>query len=286
MELALKQSEPEPAERFLRRAGRPRRSARRGFRSALRWTAAVSGLAALTAAGFWTAAAAGRARDLAVSRVVVEGNRRLSEGEILDTLGLYQSPNILALDLPALKEKLLRSAWIKDAELTRVLPATLTLRIVERTPVGIGVLDRLYLMDEEGVLLDELTPRYRDLPLPLVRGLAREGSLSPERAALAGRVLAEVRRDPRLEGALSELDVAEGAAGLRLFLRNPPLGVLAREADLTARLSELLPLASELAARFPAMDEVDLRFRDRVYLRLAPAAVGEADGSRPSSIGR
>lgn len=281
-----KQSEPEPAERFLRRAGRPRRSAKRGFRALLRWAAAALGLSVLTAAGFWTASAAGRARGLAVSRVVVEGNRRLSEGEILEALGLYQGPNILALDLPALKEKLLRSAWIQDAELARVLPATLTLRIVERTPVGIAVLDRLYLMDGEGVLLDELTPRYRDLPLPLVRGLSSGGVLAPERAQLAGRVLAALQRDPRLEAALSELEVTDGAAAVKLFLRNPPLAVLAREADLTERLSELLPLASQLAARFPTIDEVDLRFRERIYLRLAAAPVSGAGDPQANPGGR
>jgi cell division septal protein FtsQ len=274
----LRETEAEPAERFLRRAGRPRRATRRGVRPLLRGAAALSALLALAALGFWTAAAASRARELAVSRIVVEGNQRLSGGEILETLGLYQSANILALDLPELKQKLLRSPWIKDAELARVLPGTLTLRIVERAPVGIAVLDRLYLMDEEGVLLDELTPRYRDLPLPLVRGLSREGTLSPERAALSGRVLAAVRADPRLESALSELAVSEAEEGpplVRLSLRHPPLALLAREKDLVPRLREVLPLATELAARFPELAEVDLTFRDRIYLRL-PAAVAPA----------
>ena len=133
-----------PPERFLRRRVRPRRASRKTLLVALRWMGAVTGLAILVAAGFWTAAAAGRAPELAVSRILVEGNQRLAEGEILETLGLYPGANILSLELATLKKQMLLSTWVKDVELARVLPATLTLKVVDRVPLGIAVVKELF----------------------------------------------------------------------------------------------------------------------------------------------
>jgi cell division septal protein FtsQ len=230
---------------------------------------AVTGLAILVAAGFWTAAAAGRAPELAVSRILVEGNKRLAEGEILEALGLHPGSNILSLDLNTLKQKLLLSAWVKDVELARILPATLTLKLVERVPLGIAVVDRLYLIDADGVFLDEMGPGYGDLALPVVSGLADDrGELLPGRRELAGRVLSILATDQRLESVVSEIDVSGGADSIRVLLRQPPLTIIGGEADLASRLQEIVPLAEEIQNRFSSVDAVDVRFQGRVYLQL------------------
>ena len=264
-----------PSEHFLRRNVRPagRPTGRRGPVSLWRSAAVVAAFSSLVALGFWTAAVARRARGLSVSRIVVEGNRRVADGEILETLGLHPGANILALNLPALKQQILRSPWVEDVELRRVLPATLTLHVNERVPVGIAVLDRLYLIDGAGIVLDEMGPRYRDLTLPLVAGLAEEGRVVPDRARIAGRVLESLETDPRLYSAVSELDVTDGASSIRIVLRNPPMTLLASEDTLVARLSELLPIAADLTLRFPGIERVDLRFRERIYLRLRASPV-------------
>jgi cell division protein FtsQ len=252
----------------------------------LRSVGAAAGLAGLVAAGFWTAAAAGRAPELAVSRIRVEGNERLADGEILEALDLRQGTNILNLDLEELRRKLLLSPWVKDVQLTRMLPATLTLRVVERRPLGIAVLGRLYLMDEEGTFLDELGPRYADLAPPLVRGLTDgEGNLSSDSAALAGRVLGAFATHERLASAVSEIDVSEGPRAMRVLLRNPPLTVLLSEDDLIPRLKEILPLTEGILERFPTVKAVDLRFEGRVYLRLQPGYQTEGATGEPNITG-
>ena len=244
---------------------------------AMRWMGAVTGLAILAAAGFWTAAAAGRAPELAVSRILVEGNERLAEGEILETLGLHPGSNILTLELETLKRQMLLSTWVKDVELARVLPATLTLKVVERVPLGIAVVEsRLYLIDGDGTLLDEMAPGYRDLTLPLVRGLVDErGKLIPGRCQLAGRLLSALASDPSLEEVVSEMDVSSGAESIRIWLRRPPLTFIGGEADFITRLAELVPLSEEIRGRFPSVDAVDVRFQGRVYLQLGPDAILE-----------
>lgn len=260
-----------PTEQFLRLRVRPERATRLRVRALLRASGVLAALSALTALGFWTAAAAGRAGQLSVATIVVEGNHRVASGEILEALGLHPGTNILGLDLPALKQQLLRSAWVRDAEIRRVLPSTVTLTIEERVPVGIAALGRLYLMDAEGFLLDEMGPRYQDLTLPLVQGLTEAGVVVKARAETAGRVLSALAKEPRLEAAVSELDVSEGAASLSITLRHPPLTLRGAEESFLKRLAEFLPLATDIVERFPTLETVDLRFRDRTYLKLRPS---------------
>jgi len=256
-------------EHFLRRKVSPRRVSRRRLPSALRWAGAGVGLIVVGVIGYWTASAAGRAPELVVSRIRVVGNERLAEGEILRALGLRSDSNILSLDLDGLKQQLLRSPWIKDVQLTRVLPATLTLRVVERAPVGIAVLDGLYLIDEEGTFLDEMSSRYAELALPLVRGMSDEnGRLVEARAFLAGRVLEALAEEPRLAPVVSEIDVSNDAGSIRVVLRHPPVMLLVREENLVDRLMEIVPLTEDITRHFPSVKAVDLRFQGRVYLQL------------------
>lgn len=232
----------------------------------------MAGLAGLVAAGFWTASVAERSRELDVNRIRIEGNDRLAKGEVLDALGIRPGSNILTLDLERLKRRMLESTWVKDVELSRDLPATLTLRVVERVPVGIAALERLYLMDEDGVMLDEMGPSYSELALPVVRGLrTSDGRLVTERAELAGRVLATLATDERLERVVSELDVREGDDSIRVRLREPAITILASEKNLLARLVEVVPLANDLLQRFPEVVAIDARFEDRVYLQRVEA---------------
>jgi hypothetical protein len=121
-------------------------------------------------------------------------------------------------------------------------------------------------------VLDEMGPRYRELTLPLVRGLVDErGQVVPSRRQVAGRVLSALASDRRLEEAVSEIDLSSGEDSIRILLRRPPLTFIVEEVDFTTRLAELVPLSEEIRTHFPSVDAVDLRFRGRVYLQLGPA---------------
>jgi hypothetical protein len=222
--------------------------------------------------------ARGGAPELEIDRIFVEGNERLSEGEILELIEVGDTANILTLDLDETKRKLLRSAWVKDVELKRMLPATLTLQIVERTPVAVAALSELYLLAEDGTILDQLPPFYDMGKLVLVRGLSDEAGVSVDRAALAGSLAEALLADERLALLASELDVAEGADSITLRFRESPLRLLVSEKTMVSRLLEIVPLLAGIAERLPGLEVLDLRFQNRVYVRLNPVS-GETQGT-------
>ncbi|MGH9333561.1 MAG: cell division protein FtsQ/DivIB, partial [Vicinamibacteria bacterium] len=254
--------------RFLRGQLHRQRATRRVGRLRLSRLALVLSLA-LAAAGVWAAVGSGRAPELDVDRILVEGNERLSDGEIRELIDVDETTNLLTLNLEEVRGKLLRSAWVRDVELKRMLPSTISLQIAERTPVAIAVLDELYLLAEDGTLLDQLPPFYDVKRLVLVRGIRGPHGIgvSPERSALAGRMADALLSDERLSTLVSELDVAGGADSMVLRLREPAVTLLASERTMVSRLLEIVPLLSGIRDRLPSLEIVDLRFQKRVYLR-------------------
>jgi cell division protein FtsQ len=218
-----------------------------------------------------------------IEHVVVTGNHRLSSGEVTALLEGLQGQHILRADLGHWRARLLASPWVSAAEVRRRLPETIEVVISERHALGIGRLeDRLYLIDEEGEVIDDYGPHYADLDLPIVDGLmAPDDAQRGARAVLAGRVLAAVASRPDLAAAISQIDVSDPRDAVAI-LDNDPARLHLGDRDFVERLRSYLDLKPALQTRVPAMDYVDLRFNARVFVRpaadqgLPPASGGQA----------
>jgi cell division protein FtsQ len=74
------------------------------------------------------------------------------------------------VDVAEIRARLLQYGWVKDARVSRRLPDTLVIDIVERKPAALWQDDKkLSLIDEEGVVLDRV-PISAMPDLPLVIG--------------------------------------------------------------------------------------------------------------------
>ena len=91
-----------------------------------------------------------------------------------------------AVDLENVRHDLMRYGWIKDARVSRRLPDTLVVDIVERTPAAIWQHNnRLSLIDAKGVVLEPVSvATMPDLPLVI-------GPYANRRAQDLDRLLAE-----------------------------------------------------------------------------------------------
>ena len=212
---------------------------------------------------------------LTITRIDVSGNSRLSRGEVVALLDGLRGTNMITVDLESWRQKLLSSPWVADAAVRRVLPGTVAVAISERRPMGIGrVGDHLYLIDDRGGIVDEFGPNYAEFDLPIIDGLAApprdNGPLIDEaRADLAVRLLASLQGRPDLTGRVSEIDVSDVRDAVLLLKGDTALVRVGNE-QFAERLQSYLDLAPALRERIAAIDYVDLRFDERVYVR--PAA--------------
>jgi len=266
-----------PSDRRFRRAhvkpGRRGRSWRALAGPALRYGV----IAVLLAYGLYRSSiVAAHARVLIVDRIVVRGNERLSQGEVLAVLNGLRGQSLVWTDLDSWRRRLMASPWVRDAALRRSLPSTIEVAVSERTPMGIArVGGETYLVDDRGVIIDEYGPQYADLDLPIVDGLGpagEGGSMTDEaRADLAARVIAAVRGKPSIAKRLSQVDVSD-LHNATVILNGDAAVIELGEEQFAARLASYLDLAPALRERVADIDYVDLRFDDRIYVKPRSAA--------------
>jgi cell division protein FtsQ len=105
-----------------------------------------------------------------LKRVEITGAERVSRLAIYNVAFDQDSMAMPLVDLAATRARLLRFGWIREARVSRRLPDTLVIDIVEREPVAIWQNNqRLSLIDAEGVVLEPV--RVDHMPnLPLVVG--------------------------------------------------------------------------------------------------------------------
>lgn len=102
-----------------------------------------------------------------VKKVEVVGADRINRNRVYDMALSQKDRSMASVDLEALRNQLMEYGWIKDARVSRRLPDTLVIDIIERTPAAIWQnAGRLSLIDETGVVLEAVTvATMPDLPL-------------------------------------------------------------------------------------------------------------------------
>jgi cell division protein FtsQ len=187
--------------------------------------------------------------------------------------------NILTLDIEELKQRLRASPWVESAHVQRTLPDTLRVEIEERAPVALAEIDRLYLMDASGSLVEMYGPRTASFDLPVVRGL---GGIGPEeRRERAYRVAGLIQELGDLAFHVSEVTVTPAgeldavlANGDNVRLGGPPY---------RKKFETFIGLEAALRERCPDALFFDLRFRDRIYVQERNAV---APVEAPAPLGR
>lgn len=125
--------------------------------AALVWTVAVmAGIPALISEQ--TALIASDA-GFKVSHLEVRGVNRMNELKIYERILGQNDRAMTTLDLASLRDELNELPWVKDARVSRKLPDTLVIDIVERTPHAVlRKPDRMVLIDETGTELETVKP--------------------------------------------------------------------------------------------------------------------------------
>ncbi|WP_298398467.1 cell division protein FtsQ/DivIB [Sphingobium sp.] len=102
-----------------------------------------------------------------VEKVEVRGVERMDELPVYNIALGQVDRSMLSLDLPKVRAEMLKLGWVKDARISRRLPDTLVVDIVERDPVAVWQHNgQLHLIDVQGVVLQSVSASAMpDLPL-------------------------------------------------------------------------------------------------------------------------
>ena len=88
-----------------------------------------------------------------INEINLVGHKRLSNEELNSWIGSIIGENIFQLELDGISKRLVEHPWIQSASARRVFPQGIYVEIQERTPFAKIQMERVYVMDNYGVLL-------------------------------------------------------------------------------------------------------------------------------------
>jgi len=137
--------------------------------------------------GMATAHGLGR-MGFVVHNIQLTGLKQVDRDTVYRIVSEAHGQDMPLVDLTELRAQLLQLGWIEDARVSRRLPDTLAIDLVERVPGA--VLQRnqqLYLIDDKGHVLAAVDPHTMPVSLPLVIGDGVEGHIAQLRVLMASQ---------------------------------------------------------------------------------------------------
>ncbi|HZI50187.1 MAG TPA: FtsQ-type POTRA domain-containing protein [Terriglobia bacterium] len=197
-----------------------------------------------------------------VRRVLVFGLNRVKEDDVTSRAALPDSVNAFAVDLAEVRERVEGLRWVRYATVQRVLPDTISIKVVERTPVGLATIrGDVFQFDEEAHLLDR--DRDSGAAFPILNGLKKDDiEGNHKKVALYLRIMEELNG----RNELSEVLINDTFEVSVISVNEPILVTLGKE-KFRERWGHFLMLRSKIQTEFPNTVQVDFRFRNQAILR-------------------
>ena len=123
-----------------------------------------------------------------VHNIQLTGLKQVDRDTVYRIVSETHGQDMPLVDLTKLRAELLQLGWIEDARVSRRLPDTLAIDLVERVPAA--VLQRnqqLFLIDDKGHVLSAVDPHTMPVSLPLVIGDGVEGHVGQLRDLIASQ---------------------------------------------------------------------------------------------------
>lgn len=203
---------------------------------------------------------------------VVEGNRILSDEEILVLGAPPRSIGLFELDLTVLQTRIGKHPFVKEVIVSRDLPSSIRIRVRERQPVAILAGPEPVFVDGDLVVLPNILSR-EVFDLPAITGLSGKKSVgtkieSEELRRAVVIIETASRIDQNLYHLISEVGLLDGG-DIVLYSSEFGVPILFGQGDEARKLIYLYEFWNQVVSREGAsrLESVDLRFEGQVVAR-------------------
>ena len=201
-----------------------------------------------------------------ITDVTFSGNHALLENQLLEWLGQVHGGNLFAYDLSRASERLAEHPWVLSASVQRKFPQKIQIELTERVPYARIKFEKVFLMDNFGVILSEEKPEYRNLPLIVQPGVKPE-NFSGERVIQSLKTMHYFNKLSFFEK--NPLDIAElkGHSRIIFSTRNRDLQIQMSMETLTEGFKKFRIVLDTLEDDAVKIQMIDLSFKDQVVVR-------------------
>ena len=199
-----------------------------------------------------------------IADVEIEGVKEISRIDVLTNIDLGAERSLFSFDVHKARDELKRLAWASDVSVSKAYPDKVVVKVVERKPFAIWQNGQaLFLVERDGHEIVPYDDRFAGLPLIVGKGANSE----------AAALIAAVERHGELAGQVKAyVRVADRRWNLTL---NNGVSVLLPETGAEQQLAALAAMQREERIFDRAVERIDLRFGDRVVVRLTPGAAAQ-----------
>jgi cell division protein FtsQ len=215
-----------------------------------------------------------------------QGNKQVSQVELLQKGGLEDKLNILSLNLGEVKKKMETIPWVKSVQLRRELPNKLLVLVQERQPLSLVLVNGgLYFLDREGLPFKKFEERD-GVTLPVLTGLHQgdwqeNGRLTPnvlQEISLLSGLLAQ-GRDPLYPDKLSEIHY-DPECGYSLYTLDYGIRITLGHDDFQTKMARLEKVWLSLQKRQDLFNlrGISLQYGQRIVVHGLRGAAGGKKG--------
>ncbi|NMG41500.1 FtsQ-type POTRA domain-containing protein [Chelativorans sp. ZYF759] len=211
----------------------------------------------------------------AIEDIKVTGNRQTSELDIFDRIGLDGWTALIGFDAGEARDRIAGLPWIEQVAVRKVYPSTLEVDIVERQAFAVWQQGRqLAVIDAAGQSIAPTAGRrHANLPLVIGQGAAEAGK----------EFLAVMEKHPELAArAMGYILIAERRWDVRL---DNGVTIQLPEDGVDRALRDIVELDRQHGIFSRDIVSVDMRFPDRLILRLTPEAKETRDAALKNRAG-
>jgi cell division protein FtsQ len=198
----------------------------------------------------------------AINNVKVSGNAETSEVDILEKIGLDGTTSLMALDVAVTRDALKTLPWILDAEVRKIYPDTVEIKLKEKVAFGIWQHgNELELIERDGKPIAKLRDnKFAHLPL----------FVGQDAGTGADEIMHDLDRWPAVKGRVKAL---MRVAGRRWDLKLDN-GVVIKlpERDMDRAMAELAEFDNSHQVLERDILAIDLRLEDRTTVQLTADA--------------
>jgi cell division protein FtsQ len=193
-----------------------------------------------------------------INEVNISGRKETSEIDVLGVLELNGNSSLIGFSTDAARARLVALPWVATAEVSKLYPNGLSVKITERKPFAIWQHDEeLALIEEDGhVIVPFAHQSYASLPLVTGSGAEREAKYLVPAVAAIPELKSRVKAQMLIAGRRWDIRLDNGVT------------IQLPEGDPAQALKELAQMDSATGLLSKDIELVDLRVPDRVVVRL------------------
>ncbi|KMP12312.1 hypothetical protein UR09_01540 [Candidatus Nitromaritima sp. SCGC AAA799-A02] len=198
------------------------------------------------------------------------GNQRLSIEELTAWAGPVMGENIFRLNLGEVSQKLAEHPWIQTASVRRVYPQGLHFELKERTPFARIQLDRVYVMDNFGILLGPVEKEFSGLPL--ITGISAKEP-KPGHNVANGEIIRGLKtmyyfnRLPMFEENPIDTVRIRNHSRITFLTRNRKMEVHMRPGTAAESFKNLMLVLDTIGEDERALSYIDLSFKNKIVVK-------------------